>query len=172
MFQFVTDRKPQGTLSGPFRPIADQTQFRSIYGVVDGPLVGPWTGDMIENGEIYSADGKARLGGAEVKDAKGKPHDVKVGNTTFREYQIPAKAVEQWNKYEAKQGNEQVKAFTESARQRALSKGFSDPKPELQIEHIDVTPASILEAQAAMEDEPAPEPRKPGRPRKTEAAPA
>ncbi len=104
MIQFVEDRAPQGTITGPYRPVADQTKFRSIYGVVDGPQGNhPWTGQMIENGEIYSADGKLRMGGTAVLSA-GKFHDVKQGNTTLREYQIPIKQTEVWNKYEAEQG--------------------------------------------------------------------
>jgi hypothetical protein len=148
MFEFIKDRKPQGTISGQFRPLADQTKFRSIWGVVDGPQIGPWTGDMIEAGEIYSGDGKARLGGTAVKTKGDKFHDVKSGNTTFREYQVPIDAVEKWNKYEAKQGNDQVRGFTEAARKKALDRGFSDPEGKLEIEHIDVTPEAILAAQS------------------------
>ncbi len=156
--EFVSDRKPQGTISGPFRSWADQTRFRSIWGVVDGH-VNHYTGQEVEDG-IWSADGKAKISGAPVRKGD-KFHDVRSGNSTYREYQVPKEAVEAWNKYEAKQGNDQVRHFTEATRQKALAAGFSDPKPELQIEHIDVTPADILAAQAAMPDE-APAPTKKG----------
>lgn len=135
-FAFVADRAPQGTLSGEFAPMADQTKYRSIYGVVEGPQVGPFTASMIENGEIFSGDGKARLGGTAVLDKDGKFHEVTSGGTRYREYQVPKDAVEKWNKYEAKQGNDQVRAFHNRELSKAVSHG-RDPFIEFQNEEMD-----------------------------------
>ncbi len=117
LIQFVSERRQQEkTITGPFRPIGDQTKFRSIYGVVDGPQTGPWTGQQILAGEIYSADGKLRMGGDEVRGKDGKPHDVRSGTTTFREYQVPVEHIKKWNAYEAAQGNQTETAFVEAER--------------------------------------------------------
>lgn len=132
LLQFVTDRREQvqpKTITGPFRPIADQTKFRSIYGVVNGPQTGPWTGQQILSGEIYSADGRLRMGGDEVKGKDGKPHDVQSGSTVFREYQVPVAFMEKWNAYEAAQGNNTQDEFIK-AEQAARGSGV-----KLDVDH-------------------------------------
>lgn len=136
MFQFVSDRKAQGATFGPGGSVcrADQTRYRSIWGVVEGDMVGPWTGDMIANGEIRSADGKASLGGSPVT-YKDKPHIVTEGRTKWQEFQIPIEDVERWNRYEAQQGNDQIRAF--QAKEEAKRQEFGR-KPELQIDSLDI----------------------------------
>lgn len=123
MIEFVTDRVEQGNISGAFQARADQSRFRSIYGIVNGPMRGPWTGAMIENGQIHSADGKARLGGVPYTDEKGNYHDVQDGQTTYREYIVPIKDVETWNRYEAEQSNGNTAKFIENERLKAKSRG-------------------------------------------------
>jgi len=152
MFQFVQDRAPQGAFNGPFRSTCDQTRYRSIWGVVEGPMTGPWTGSMIENGEVYSADGKARIGGTPVLDKKGRPNFAKDGQTTFQEFQVPVESVEKWNQYEAKQGNEQVKAFQEREHQKAASLGRA---PVLEIDHIEVEATDLQHTPTIPMSEPA-----------------
>lgn len=131
MFTFEQDRKPQGTISGPFAPLADQSRFRSIYGVVDGPMgPGAFSAQDIEEGKVFSADGKGRLGGTAFQKG-GKFHDVKVGQTTFREYQVPVESVEKWNAYEGRQGNEMAKRWEANERTKAMRGGFA----EVEVSH-------------------------------------
>lgn len=145
MFQFVKDNKPQGTISGSFRPLGDQTQFRSIFGIVDGPTDKGYTGQQIESGEIFSADGKAKIGGAAFKDAKGAYHDVKVGGTTFREYLIPEKSVAAWNKYEALQGDQMQGRFQADQQSKPERAGVAEIVENLEV----IDDAPIVHAQAS-----------------------
>jgi hypothetical protein len=134
MFSFVTDRKAQGSLGGQYAPVADQTKFRSVYGVISGPMSGhPWSGRMIESGQIISADGKASIGGTEARDAEGKPHDITQGTTTLREYKIPVEDLDKWNAYEAAQANNQAKQFMDRENAKAIELGR---KPEIETEDI------------------------------------
>lgn len=132
MFSFVKDHKQQSGISGQFRALGDQTKYRSIYGVVDGPQAGPWTGQQIESGEVFSADGKARMGGVAFQDAKGKHHDVKSGQTTYREYLVPIKSVEAWNQYEALQGNQLQDRFLADQRSKPERAGLADIQENLE----------------------------------------
>lgn len=147
MFTFSEDRKQQGTPFGPGGSVcmADQTKYRSIWGCVEGKLVGPWTGSMIQNGEIRSADGKACLGGAPVI-VNGKPHIVSDGDSKMQEFQIPIEDAQKWNAYEAKQGNDQIRAFLGKEESKAATLGRA---PELKIDSLDVhmTPPQIAAEQ-------------------------
>lgn len=115
LFEFVKDRAPQGGITGPFAPVADQTKFKSIYGVVSGPQTGPFTAQQIENGQIYSGDGRARMGGEAVRNEDGTFHDVQSGSTVFREFQVPNEMVEAWNAHERSQSDAQCKAISQKA---------------------------------------------------------
>lgn len=146
MFQFVKDRKAQGSLGGQYAPIADQEKFVSIYAVVDGPMGGcPWTAVQVEEGGITSADGRARLGGVAVKDKKGAFHDIRQGNTVLREYAIPRASADKWNAYEAAQANQQADDFMnrELAKAEELGRApelkTSDEEAELDGVTFDTT---------------------------------
>lgn len=115
MFQFVSDRKPQGISFGPggARCLADQSRFVSIWGHVSGPTAMQFTADQIAAGEIYSQDGKANLGGTPVL-VNGKPHIVHHQGNSIQEFQIPIEDARQWSAYEGKQSTEACNRYLQS----------------------------------------------------------
>lgn len=169
-FEFVSDAQaPNQFSAGEFTPHADQKQYSSIWGKVDGEGTGFFDGHHIQQG-IYSADGKATLKGVEYRDAKGQPHEIKHRKATLREFIVPRDAVVAWNAYEAAQGNRKEKEFRISHEAKMRARG-------IQPQESDITD-EFVELQAATDASPAtstavsmhvPTKRRPGRPRKSQS---
>lgn len=125
MIEYVQDRRQQGLFNGQFAPLADQSRYGSIFGVVDGNMDRGFSGHQIESGNVYSSDGRMRIGGTPFLDKNGKPHDVKVGGATYREYQIPREDIDRWNAYDGVQGAQLADNFIAKDRAKPARGGLA-----------------------------------------------
>lgn len=105
--------EPTGAPTGSFTPHADQSKFRSAFGIIagDGKGQGFISGHSLQNG-IPTADGRAKLKFTEFKDPTSKGfHDVKFNGLTLREFVCDKDDAAEKDRYDGNLSNQKVQSY-------------------------------------------------------------
>lgn len=102
-----------GSPTGTFAPRADQKKFVSTFACVSGDKKGGWSdGHQMQQG-VPTQDGKGRITFDELKDDKGKTHDIKFNGMTLREFTAPREMAKKKEAYDANLSTEKVRNISQ-----------------------------------------------------------
>lgn len=116
----------RGADAGRFTPHADQNEYCSSWGVVEGNASSGWIGVNEHTDGIARGQGREKLlRFKEYRDNEGKPHEIHFGNMKLREMICRREDADEATRFEGMQSNSRVTMEEQVRQNEELGLGLS-----------------------------------------------